>query len=63
MMKLNDFHLKAMLFGLERAKTEYRIAKAAMKTTKEIIEMWSCGLLTTSEYNSLICEMWGDSDG
>ena len=63
MMVLNDFHLKAMLFGLERAKTEYRIASAAMKTTKEIIDMWLCGMLTTSEYNSLICEMWGAENG
>ena len=59
MMVLNDFHLKAMLFGLERAKTEYRIAQAAQKTLLEIKAMYHAGMLTFEETDLLLYEIWG----
>lgn len=63
MKMFNDFHLKAMLFGLKRSKTEYRIAVAEQKTLLEIKAMYHAGMLTHDEVSQLLDEMWGDING
>ena len=61
MMKLNEFHLKAAIFGLKNAKIDGMIAAAEHKTLLEIGRLCEAGLLTPEETILLLDEMWGDS--
>ena len=59
MIMINKWQLKAMLFGLERAKTERMIVLAEQKTLLEIWGMYEAGMLTGAEFDLLMDEMWG----